>query len=164
MEQKYLDAYLRYREELVRRARWVARRAYSYRGFNVGCAVLAWRPAGISLTEKYKVFTAANVKPLPHIPKQCAETTAVCYARSNGYTKIVAIVVVGEPQQDADSGVSSITLHPCSHCRTLLAALPEVSLDTIVLTVHNHSGAVEEQALQGILSLHHHHQNDDSVL
>ncbi len=157
MEKKHLDAYGRYREELIRQARWVAQRAYSYRGFNVGCALLAWRPKGISPTEKYKVFTAANVKPLQHIPKQCAETTAACYARSNGYTKVIAIVVVGEPQQDADSGVSSITLHPCAHCRTLLSSLPEVASDTIILTVHNHSGEVEEQTLREILTIHHHH-------
>jgi cytidine deaminase len=154
MTAEQLMIYQQSKQYLIDRARDVAQYASSYRNFKVGCAILAWRPEGQGMTGHYKVFAAANVKPLADGPKQCAETTAVCYARSNGYTTIIAIVVAGEPQADDKSGIRSATLHPCWRCRTLLRALPEVEDETIVLTVHNHNVTVEEYTMAQILQLH----------
>lgn len=143
--------------EMIRRAREVAERAFSYRHFKVGCAVLAWSRE----RNEYKIFAAANIKPLKDGPKQCAEAVAVSYAISNGYDLIVAIVVVGEPQADSESGIESVTLHPCYICRKFLSALPQVDKDTIVLTVQNHEGNKEWHTFGQILQIHDHGTDAD---
>ena len=154
MERQHMRAFGRVKTDLIRTARSVAERGYSYRGFKVGCAMLVWRPKGIGLTERYRVFKAANAKPLKDSRKFCAEMTLACYARSNGYTRIIAIAIAGLPQSDDGSGIMSGTLHPCEDCRPFLANLPEVTADTIILSVHNHSGLVEEYSLGEILHIH----------
>lgn len=154
MEQQHLDAYGRVKGDLIRSSRQVAERGFSYRGFKVGCAVFVWRPKGVGLTERYRVFKAANAKPLKTGQKFCGEMTAVCYARSNGFERVIAIAVAGLPQADDGSGIEPQTLHPCEVCRPFLASLPEVSRDTIILSVHNHSGKVEEHTLEEILRIH----------
>lgn len=80
--------------------------------------------------------------------------TGSCFARSNGYKRIIAIAVAGLPQPDGGSGLEFETLHPCEDCRIFLSALPEVTRDTFILTIHNHSGLVKEYTLEQILRLH----------
>jgi len=154
MEKEHLEAFERNSGNLVRIAREVAEYAYSYRGFKVGCAVLAWRPKGIGLPEKYRIFKAANAKPIEGKQKFCGEMTTACYAWSNGYTRIIAIAVAGLPQADGGSGILSETLHPCEVCRPFLAAFPAVTRDTKIVTVHNHSGLVREFTLEEIMRIH----------
>jgi cytidine deaminase len=116
--------------------------------------MFVWRPKGVGLTERYRVFKAANAKPLKENRKFCAEMTLGCYARSNGYERIIAIAIAGLPQADDGSGIESATLLPCEDCRPFLANLPEVSSDTIILSVHNHTGLVEQRTLKEVLVLH----------
>jgi cytidine deaminase len=129
-------------EHLIDRAREAAGKyAFSYRNFKVGCAVLAFSRQQQYLTgfkvAGYKVFTGFNVKPQAGDgPNIHAEEIAIGAARSEGYDTIVAIIVVGETQEDHASGRTMPTLHPCGRCRALLAALPEVKNTTIILTAH----------------------------
>ncbi len=154
MESNHLEAFNRVRKDLIRIARKVAERGYSYRGFKVGCAVLVWRPKGIGLTERYRIFQAANAKPIEGKRKFCAEMAATVFARSNGYELVIAIAIAGLPQRDGKSGIQSKTLHPCEECREFLPGLPEITRDTIILSVHNHSGKVEQHTFEEILRIH----------
>jgi len=131
-------------EELVGRARNVAANAVSWRGFNVGCAVLAHDG------KRYAVFTGCNAKPLQHGPKICAEQVAVMSAVSAGFTVIVGMVVAGEPQEDG-SGIKHPTLRPCEACLSLLTPIPAVKQTTAVITVCNHIGPRETHTWQGLL-------------
>ncbi len=154
MERKHIRALRRVKPDLIRIARSVAERGFSYRGFKVGCAIFAWRPPGVGLTERYRVFKAANAKPFEGGRKFCAEMTTCCYARSNGYSVIIAVAIAGLPQRDGGSLVESETLHPCEDCRPFLAALPETRPDTRIITIHNHKGLVKEFSLKQILKIH----------
>lgn len=154
MEAEHLRMFDQMREHLIERARKVAEMASSYRDFKVGCAILVWRPEGQTTLDHYSILTAANVKPRPDGPKACAEQTVVCYAMSNGWTRVIAMAVAGEPQADEKSGLTPPTLHPCWLCRTLLKSLPIVSDDTIVLTAHNHAGTVEDHTFKEVLEIH----------
>ncbi len=149
METRHFDAYARMKEKLIRKARHAAQNALSYRNFHVGCAVLAWNGRA------YRTFLGANMKPAKDGPKTCAEQVAVGSARARGYRLIVAIVVVGEPQPDDTSKVETATLHPCWLCRTIFRNIPEVTDDTVVLTVANHDAARREENRFGdLVALH----------
>ncbi len=105
----------------------------NYRFFYVGCAVLARRDDGL-----FGVFSGYNFMERKGDPQKCcAEKHAIQEAASCGYTRIIAIVVVGKPQADDESGIAFDTLHPCGACRRLFNSHPAVSPDTLVLTVHH---------------------------
>ena len=142
------EMYGRVRTVLEKRAREAAGFAFSYRGFQVGAAVLAWDG------HHYKVFTGSNIKPEEDGPKVCAEQVAIGSARSEGFSLIVALAVAGDPQKDSESGVFPKTLHPCWICRKLLATLPEVRPDTMILTLGNHRGPTEEHTVEELLGVH----------
>ncbi|MFA5954544.1 MAG: hypothetical protein WC817_03360 [Patescibacteria group bacterium] len=157
------------REALVQKAYDASKLAISYRDFRVGCAVLAWRPRRQSaepwqidedpadyLCNRWATFTGANLKPEKSGPKICAEQIAVNSARMAHYTRIIGIVVVGEPQSDDDSGLTHDTLHPCVICRRLLAALPEMRSDTRILTggLHGDRIRIREYSFEELLKLH----------
>lgn len=149
MELYHRAMYVKMHERLEESARSAAVFAFSYRGFQVGCAVLAWNSKG-----RYKIFTGSNIKPEEDGPKVCAEQVAIGAARSEGYDLIVALAVAGEPQQDSVSGIYPPTLHPCWICRRLLGTLPEIRPDTVVLTLGNGNGVVEELSVETLLKMH----------
>lgn len=149
MDSYHRSMYERMRNQLEVSARSAAVFAFSYRGFQVGCAVLAWNSKG-----KYRIFTGSNIKPEEDGPKVCAEQIAIGTARSEGYDLIVALAVVGEPQRDSASGVCPPTLHPCWICRRLLETLPEIRPNTIVLTLKNDDGLAEEFSVETLIKMH----------
>ena len=152
MKKSDVSEYHRKKENLVRQARQASKKANSYRGFQVGCAVLAGRKG--KGKNRYRVFVGANLKPISDGPKICAEQIAIGAAISNGFERIIAIVVTGQPQPDSASGLNPLTLHPCWACRNLLESMPQVGQDTIILTTHNHSGPQEEHTLSELLARH----------
>ena len=101
---------------LIRKAREAANRhSVSYRGFRVGCAAYAYRPDAYYIEDRHKIFLGANLKPnhdKTRWPKVCAEQVAILGARSAGYTRVIGLVVAGEPQADEESGIISPTLTP----------------------------------------------------
>lgn len=168
-DEEHYRRWIAARETLVWKAYAARERAISYRGFKVGCAVYAWRPyreakEAWQVSEdpadymgvRWTTFTGANMKTAEDIRPVCAEQVAVSAARMAGYTRIIGIVVVGEPQTDHDSGLSHRTLHPCGVCRRTLAALPEVHGDTPILTggIDGDVIHLEEFSLDELVQLH----------
>ncbi len=115
------------RKTLIRAAMTARRNAYApYSNFKVGAAIL---------TSDGKIFMGCNIENSAYSPSLCAERCAVAKAVSEGYTKFVAIAVVGP--EDAQTT-------PCGVCRQVLYEFCEESL--IVLC-----GGTEEQYLETTL-------------
>lgn len=96
----------------------------SYRNFTVGCAVLAYR----SQQNYMGIYFGGNYTPFKGADWNCAEKRAIGYTKLNGFDNVLALAVVGIPQDDTK------TLHPCSKCRDMLTTEPTVSLDTLIVT------------------------------
>lgn len=126
---------------LVDRAREAAAGGRSWRNFQVGCALLACRPARFQRISPwdFNVFTGANSKPTEHGYNVCAERFAIYQAIAAGYDEILLMAVAGRPQPDTHSGHCALTLHPCGNCRTFLATTPEAE-HTRIITVKHHVG------------------------
>lgn len=105
------------REALLERAARMQPMALSYRGFLVGCAALALNERG-----GRRVCTGINVLPDRGLHTVCAEMGAIQSAIKHGYRRLIAFAVVGVPQEDGESGITSETLPPCGKCRKLFAA------------------------------------------
>lgn len=158
------------RNHLVERARKAAQTtARSYRGFNVGAAMLVVHenPEFFALLghSPYKIYTGANVKLGPDERNTCAEPEALAQVRQQErffpVGKIIAIAIAGEPQDEPDrsSGIRTPTLHPCNHCRMLLHSTPKMRPDTIIITVRlalhpDGSNTVEVQFFNALLERH----------
>jgi len=116
------DDYLRYRASLIRAAAFTRDRAYSYRGFRVGC-VLMTLDSKVEPGE-YRVYNAYNVKDEPGEQfgneKRCAERNAIEAAARSGATDILAIVTVSKENSTGDEAVRHDALHPCRDCRDLI--------------------------------------------
>ena len=108
--------------------------ARSYRGFNVGCAVYAYRADAGHPADRWGTFYGMNVKVNKEAPKICAEVIAISAAYAAGYTEVLGIVVVGEPQLDVHSGLECKTLHPCHECRLFLRDHPIVPRHARIIT------------------------------
>ena len=123
--------------ELLKAARLVWEKGVSYRGFKVGCAVLAWHPK-----EGWLVYTAHNFKPVPREErgedKRCAERNALGAAQNDGCEKIVAIVTVSDQRSTSDdSDTPHGVLHACKDCRDLFKELPIIDGDTILYNAND---------------------------
>src|SRR3989344_9518790 len=92
---------------LIERAKKAQRDANSYRNFRVGCAVWAFKTNALEAGERWHIFTGSNIKVADSARPICAEQLALGAAKSEGYDRIIAMVVMGKPQEDAESG-----LHP----------------------------------------------------
>lgn len=140
---------------LAEQAREVAlRSAVSYRNFSVGCALLAFNPNAYYYRSVHKVFRGANVKIGEGSHKICAEQIAINAARAEKYPLIVGMAIAGVPQPDGKSGLKTETLHPCSDCRDLMQALPEILDDTRIFTAHLHEEIFAEFTVAELLAMH----------
>lgn len=147
-------------KHLVDRAREAANKhAASWRDFRVGCAAFAWDPKRHALAdfgERWKVITAANMKPVEGEQNICCERLAIGTARNAEYERIIGLVVVGEPQPDHRSGLITPTLHPCYHCRTFMLAMPETNREPLtIITAHLEDDGVHElYSLTELVKIH----------
>lgn len=158
-------AYLANREAMIARGRLVNPAAFQHRDFKVSAVVLAYKPEYDHPTSPFygvawALFSGVNLMPIKGGPKVCAEMAAISAARAAGYTKIVAICVVGEKQNDDVSQVETATLHPCWACRMMMEKLPEISPETIILTIRTNQDLGEEQTFAQLLARH---QNGNGV-
>lgn len=102
-------------KELVSKAVNAREKAYApYSKFKVGAAVL---------TEDGKVFTGCNIENVSFGATNCAERTAIFKAVSEGYQKIKAIAVVGDPLNYT---------YPCGICRQVILEFAEEDIDIII--------------------------------
>lgn len=106
--------------------------AISWRNFNVGCAVLAFRQDAYSYESRWRVFYGMNTKVQQDARNICAEPIPINAALSAAYTEIIGMVVVGMPQ--ADNKGEHLTLRPCAHCRQLMKHHPLVTPETVIIT------------------------------
>jgi cytidine deaminase len=91
--------------------------AVSYRGFKVGAAVIGitWNRAG------FQIMPGINAKTNPDGPLNMhAEQLAMSTARYKNADAISVVAVVGNTQNDQQSGHAMNTLHPCGLCRNSL--------------------------------------------
>lgn len=94
-------------EELVERARAVARQAYApYSNFRVGAVVLS---------DDGRVFDGVNVENAAHPSANCAEATAVGSAVTAGVRKLAAVAVACIDAKSIDLA------YPCGRCRQILS-------------------------------------------
>ena len=105
-----------------------------YRNFSVGCALLAFRNDVSIADGRWKVFYGMNAKVNSDSRPVCAEPVAIGSAYAAGYTEVIGMVVVGETQEDDQSGLYPPTLHPCHQCRTLMKGHPILTPRTRILT------------------------------
>lgn len=139
---------------LIERAKKAQQNASSYRNFHVGCAVWAFKTVTPYVEKRWAVFTGNNIKVAGDARPVCAEQLALGAAKSGGYDRIIAMVVVGDSQEDAESGLQSQTLHPCGECRKIFQALPEVSSDTLLLTLTPDEQTYEQFSVGELIALH----------
>ncbi|HYF28906.1 MAG TPA: hypothetical protein VEA36_00890 [Candidatus Paceibacterota bacterium] len=105
--------------------------AQSYRQFNVGCALLAFRPDRPH-RQSYEVHVGMNLKVAQQARPVCAEPIAIGGAHGAGCSRAIGMVIVGELREE-DVDVLK-TLHPCTECRLLMEDHPIIRPDTIIVT------------------------------
>lgn len=116
----------------------------SYRQFIVMSAVYAFKQDAYYPEDRWKIFYGANVKVGPSYPAICAEPVALTQARCEGYTRIIGMVVVGNPQIDEETGETPLTLMPCCNCRRAFQLMPEVKGSTVVISAHLEEDDIRE--------------------
>ena len=106
-------------------------KAMSYRDFNVGVSVLAFRPY-VNHEHQWGVFSGMNTKHAQNMRPVCAEPIAINAAYASDFGLIAGIVVVGELREE-DIGVIK-TLHPCKDCRWFMQGHSIVDERTLILS------------------------------
>ena len=143
------------KDDLMMRAMKASNRAQSWRNFNVGCAVLAYK-ADASIEDRWRIFVGANVKVTQDARPVCAEMTAILTALHSDFDRIIGLSVFGKPQdeEDRESGIKPKHLHPCPDCRKTMEKLSIVAHDTMLLCVKVGpvEGSLGEEESQSILT------------
>lgn len=153
------------REHLVDRALNAAReRGTSYRNFKVGTAAFltSERPELLRQLRRptHIIFTGSNWKQGPEERNTCAEQEIVSQIRQLRHLhypkEVLALVVAGDCLQEPDrvSGVNPNYLHPCSHCRKLLSAIPQVTENTLIISVNLENTKKRIWTFEEILKIH----------
>ena len=132
--------------------------AVSYRNFNVGAAVFALK----TIPASTQIITGANIKPEKESTINVhAEQLAIKRARQAGFTAISIIAVVGETQNDQQSGHEMCTLHPCGLCRESLKNSPLINNDlTLIATALPDLRTIELSTITKLGDYHEAHQFD----
>lgn len=130
-------------EELIMIAKDARIFSRQYRGFAVGAVVLGFRKTSHPGRNPWRIMFDANTKPTVHDAKWCAEQYLMDRALTTEekFARILAFIVVGEPQTDDDSKRTQITLTPCKQCRDRMLLLTEgdtplIARNTEVITAH----------------------------
>ncbi len=139
---------------VVRAREAAAERATSWRNFRVGCALFAFKTVAYSAAERWKIFTGSNIKITKDSRTICAEQIALGAAREAGYDRIIGMVIAGNPQPEEDNPKQYPTLHPCKECRRVFKHLPEISSDTIILTILPEGETYEVHSFEELLKVH----------
>jgi len=139
---------------LIARAQEARKEANSYRDFNVGCAVWAFKTNAIQVGERWAVFAGSNLKVAAGARPVCAEQLAFGAVKSSRYDRIIAMVIIGEPQLDVESGLQPPTLHPCGECRRIFQAESEVFSETLLLTLTPDEQIQELFSIKELITLH----------
>jgi cytidine deaminase len=131
----------------------------SYRDFKVGATVFAMRNS--PATSQF--ITGANIKPDKDSSVNVhAEQSAMKRARQAGFTAISIVAVVGETQDDQQSGHQMCTLHPCGLCRETLGQSPLIDNNlTLIATAHPDLRTIELSTITKLGQYHEAQAFDD---
>lgn len=168
----FLDRFGEWRARMIQEAVRARGDAISYRGFQVGACALSYN----STTGTFRMASGSNFMPRPpsdyvheHMAiRECADRAALASAvTAGGVTHVsgqeerwshndtvVALVVVGEPQEDSLSGLLTPTLHPCWSCRIFIQAMRETSPNTVFLGVTPDLKTQELLRMDELIALH----------
>lgn len=117
-EQTYLSVFGANVLHALHRAREARELAVSYRRFDVGAALMAFKLQPATM----QIFAGVNIKPEQEsVINIHAEQLALQKIKDFGADIITIVAVVGELQEDTQSGRLAETLHPCGLCRVKLA-------------------------------------------
>ena len=153
------------REHLILRAKHAAEaRGKSYRNFQVGAAALLSSTQPQQLKSRgqspHVIYTGSNWKLGKDERNTCAEQEIVAQIRQQQHMfpsrrmLLLTIAGVAQDEPDAESGVRTPTLHPCRHCRKLLASVPEVRRDTVIITISQSTETMELMTFAELLRIH----------
>ena len=121
----------KYFVRLFKEAKEVRERAYvPYSQFKVGAAFL---------TENNKIITGCNVEKAAYPQSQCAEASAIGNLVSQGYNKIIEIVVIGS---------GDLLCSPCGGCRQRLREFAKLE---VLIHMCNIDGHVKTSTLGELL-------------
>jgi cytidine deaminase len=107
----------------------------SWRNFQVGSALCAFRQRVVNFQDHWQIFAGMNLKFAETERNTCSEQVAVGSAHASRFSSIVGMVIVGVPQAD-EKGIIHKTLRPCAHCRKFLRRNPLIRKETIIVTAH----------------------------
>lgn len=142
----------------MHRAREAQSLAVSWRDFRVGAAIvgLDFEPS------RFQIMTGANIKPDPESSVNVhAEQSALQKARDRKFKAVSMVVVVGETQNDQQSGHEMHTLHPCGLCRDAMSEDPMVDEEATLIASALPSFQTVE--LYDLKSLRSFHENDPNA-
>jgi cytidine deaminase len=118
-EQAYLSVFGANVLLALHRAREAREHAISYRDFTVGAALMAFKLFPATM----QIHAGVNIKPeQDSVINVHAEQLALQKIKDFGGDIITIVAVVGELQEDTQSGRLAETLHPCGLCREKLDA------------------------------------------
>lgn len=143
----------------LHRAREAQALAVSYRDFKVGAAIVALsqgRPG------RFQILTGINIKPdetseLNGHAEQMALQTAV----DHGFSAVSVVAVVGETQNDQQSGHEMATLHPCGKCRSVLEDHPLITPHSLIVSALPSFRTIEIATVEGLKAYHADEPNRD---
>jgi len=100
------------------------------------------------------VFSGSNIKITEDSRPVCAEQIALGAAREAGYDRIIGMVIAGNPQPEENESAQHLTLHPCKECRKVFKNLPEISPDTLIITILPEGDTYEVHTFGELLKIH----------
>lgn len=144
---------------LLIKARESYLQAASYRNFRVGVTVVGMASDSLTL----HIIHGCNIKPQPESGpiNEHAEQLELAKAVELGVYRIPILALIGDLQDDTQSGLFQHTLHPCGLCRDKLAASPLIDENTLFVSATYDLRHVEWYSLTG---LRQYHDNNDASM
>lgn len=142
----------------LNRARQARELAVSHRKFNVGASMMGLK----AMPSVMRYMSGVNIKPEEDsVINIHAEQLALKKLLAEGFDMISMVVLVGETQNDQQSGRPMHTLHPCGLCRTKLLESDLVDPElTLVVSALPDFSAIEVANLTDLQRFHE--AGDDS--
>jgi cytidine deaminase len=124
--------------------------AHSYRGFDVGAAMLAQSADG----SHSQIFSRGNHTPYAGAAWGCAEKRTIEHIEEEGLSKVLAISVTGPPYSNPDHGIDAPTCQPCMRCIGLLGESPVITDETLLVTASTGEDFFEVNTVGSLLASH----------
>lgn len=111
---------------------------------------------------RFEIMTGVNIKPDENSQMNVhAEQSALQKVQDRRYDKVSIVAVVGDTQNDTQSGHTMHTLHPCGLCRDALDHSPHINNEsTLIVSSLPNLRTIE---LYSLSQLRQYHDNPDSI-